>query len=341
MRADYWLQSETKNKVLKKIEGEIISKKAELIASKDSGCHSMFQRKALDELALMFRVFRRDEETFKLIIKHMCPYIEKRGTELIQDENLSKNPIEFTKKLLELKAEMDQMIEYSFQQQLPFQLGRDNSFQTFINNSEYSALYIATFSDHEMRSGFKGVTEEDINKRLDAIIDLFRCLNSRDMFMGQYLQHFSQRLLDKSFQSKEAEEQMLSKLQIEHGYKEVSRMLQMFKDILVLSKETKDDFAVSATGRTVQNQFDFNIEILSSSIWPNLGGSNPCSIPPQMAQAVSSFEIYYKNKHAKRKLEWIQSHGNVELITLYTKGRKYQLVTTVPQTAILMLFSSQ
>ena len=41
-RADYWLQSETKSKVMKKVEIELITKKAEAIVSKDTGCASMF-----------------------------------------------------------------------------------------------------------------------------------------------------------------------------------------------------------------------------------------------------------------------------------------------------------
>ena len=45
----------------------------------------------------------------------MCPYIESRGTQLTSDETLLKDPIGFTVKLLELKAEMDQMIDESFQ----------------------------------------------------------------------------------------------------------------------------------------------------------------------------------------------------------------------------------
>ena len=67
-RADYWLQSETKSKVLKVVEKELITKKAEAVVSKDTGCASMFQKKALEELALMYKIYKRDETTFKLVI---------------------------------------------------------------------------------------------------------------------------------------------------------------------------------------------------------------------------------------------------------------------------------
>ena len=51
----------------------------------------------------MFRIYRRVESTLKYIIQKMSPYIEERGRKIVEDENLLKDPIEFTKKLLELK----------------------------------------------------------------------------------------------------------------------------------------------------------------------------------------------------------------------------------------------
>jgi hypothetical protein len=58
----------------------------------------------------------------------MSPYIEDRGKKIVEDEALLKDPIEFTKKLLELKHEMDTMVTSSFQGDIRFQKNRDNSF---------------------------------------------------------------------------------------------------------------------------------------------------------------------------------------------------------------------
>ena len=88
----------------------------------------MFQHSKLDELASMFRLFKRVETTLKNIIQKMSPYIEDRGKKIVENEALLKDPIEFTKKLLELKAEMDKMVEFSFQNDIRFQKNRDNSF---------------------------------------------------------------------------------------------------------------------------------------------------------------------------------------------------------------------
>jgi hypothetical protein len=76
----------------------------------------------------MFRLFKRVESTLKFIIQKMAPYIEGRGEKIVTDEALIKDPIEFTAQLLALKAEMDEMVEKSFQNDIRFQKNRDVSF---------------------------------------------------------------------------------------------------------------------------------------------------------------------------------------------------------------------
>ena len=62
----------------------------------------------------MYDIFKRDTNTLALIIQKMNPYIETRGQAIVKDENLLKDPIEFTTKLLALKLEMDEMLKKSF-----------------------------------------------------------------------------------------------------------------------------------------------------------------------------------------------------------------------------------
>jgi cullin 1 len=112
--ADYYLQPETKIKLLKIVEDEMITKMADSVSSKDTGCVHMFEQKNLDELKLLFEVFRRDTSTFGLIIQKMDPYIMTRGEKLVMDEANVKDPILFTEKLLEFKAEIDELVSYSF-----------------------------------------------------------------------------------------------------------------------------------------------------------------------------------------------------------------------------------
>lgn len=76
----------------------------------------------------MYKIFKRDQQTLSLVIKKMIPYIESRGEKIVKDDVLLTNPIDFTKKLLDLKAEMDKMLDESFKNDMKFQKGRDTSF---------------------------------------------------------------------------------------------------------------------------------------------------------------------------------------------------------------------
>lgn len=74
----------------------------------------------MDELKLMYEIFKRDPNTFALIIKKMTPYVEDCGKKIVQDETNVKDPYMFTEKLLAFKAEIDNLVGYSFNNQMIF-----------------------------------------------------------------------------------------------------------------------------------------------------------------------------------------------------------------------------
>lgn len=78
-RADYYLQPETKDRLLNVIHKQIIEHQAQHLVDKDTGCDSMFKHKKQEELELMYRIFLRVDSTIKFIINKMNPYIEERG----------------------------------------------------------------------------------------------------------------------------------------------------------------------------------------------------------------------------------------------------------------------
>jgi len=63
---------------------------------KGTGCNTMFHHKRLEELKLMFEIYKRVPETLKYITDRMQPYIENRGTSIVQDSELQKDAIGYT-----------------------------------------------------------------------------------------------------------------------------------------------------------------------------------------------------------------------------------------------------
>lgn len=219
-----------------------------MVEKEGTGCDAMFTHSKLDELALMYRIFRRVETTLKFIIAKMQPYIETRGEKIVTDDALKKDPVQFTARLLAFKAEMDVMVEKSFQNDIKFQKNRDVSFTNFMNKCDMTPHFVAAYCDNEFRKGLKGVNEAETNARLDAIIRLFCCLHSRDIFIKAYTRHLASRLLNKTFLSKDAEELMLQKLKVECGHNTVNKLASMFNDIN-LSKDLMSQFKDTAPAK--------------------------------------------------------------------------------------------
>ena len=74
----------------------------------------MLKNNKLDELKDMYTLFSKVESTLKYILEEMQPYIEERGGSFISDDELKKDPVKFTKALLGLKKEMDDMVNNCF-----------------------------------------------------------------------------------------------------------------------------------------------------------------------------------------------------------------------------------
>lgn len=116
----------------------------------------------------------------------MKPYIVTRGEKIVKDEGLIKSPVLFSQKLLDLKAEMDNMVSQSFSNDIQFTKCRDYSFSQFMNECNETPYHLAYFTDEELTRGLKSSSDDDIDKRLSAIIRLFCCLDGRDIYIKAY-----------------------------------------------------------------------------------------------------------------------------------------------------------
>jgi len=130
--------------------------------------------------------------------------------------------------------------------------------------------------DNEFKKGFKQLSNEEIDQRIDAVIKLFCCLNGRDMFMTAYTNLLAMRLLNRTSVNNEAEEKMVKQLQIECGHNTVSKIKTMFQD-MIKSQQVMNDYK----GVQAPSQIEFQVEILTSGHWP-YQESLICKIPPQM-----------------------------------------------------------
>lgn len=329
------MQTKTKGALLGTMCNVLIEDNAQQVISKETGCKSMLKNKKLEELKDMYNLFSKVEGTLKYILEEMSPYIEERGKSIIDDDELKKDPVKFTKQLLELKKEMDSMVVECFKNDPKFNLTRDKSFQNFMNTWSETPHSMASYCDQMFKTGIRGMSEDQIEEELNSIIRLFCCLHNRDIFIRAYTKYQASRLLEKTSLNTDQEQSMISKLKVECGFNTVSKLSRMFTD-MELSKNVMREF------KGVSNQGEFKgvkiqADILTNGIWPEQN-TQPVKLPPLLVECSQKFEMFYKNKHSGRHLQWLHGQCTTLLNPTYT-DKIYGFTASVYQTAILLLFN--
>ena len=155
--ADFWLQAQTKPKMLEIVIKELVTDKAHAVVEKSpSGVLDFLKQQELSKLQLLFNIFKRNPTTYEQIIDKMRPYIIDRGTSIVMNDENLKSPLDFTQKLLDFKREVDIMVEQSFYNQIDFQKARDNSFMEFMNEQMSTPTFMAQYTDNMMQKTLKG-----------------------------------------------------------------------------------------------------------------------------------------------------------------------------------------
>lgn len=318
------MQQKTKGQLIQTMCNVLIDDQAEAVIAKETGCKAMLKNKKLDELTDMFSLFSKVETTLKYILAEMAPYIEERGKAIIDDDELKKDPIKFTKQLLALKHEMDEMVKQCFKDDPKFNQTRDKSFQNFMNTWSETPYSIASYCDQMFKTGIRGMSEEQIEEELNAIIRLFCCLHNRDVFIRAYTKFQASRLLEKTSLNTEQEQNMISKLKVECGFNTVSKLSRMFTD-MELSKSVMKEFKEKHGGEFMGAKIQ--ADILTSGIWPEQGGE-AVKLPPVLVDCSQRFEMFYKNKHSGRHLQWLHGASSV-MISPTCFAKPYGFTTSV------------
>ena len=264
--ADQHMESTTKDLLVTVLNTILIEENAQVVIGKEeTGVKDMLNNKKFEELKELFWLYSRVESTFKYIILEMEPFIEFKGTAIVEDQEILKDPIKFTTKLLDLKREMDEIVITWFNNHIAFNQARDRSFLKFMNKFSDTPQYLAEYWDNLFRVGIKGMSESEIDENLNAIIRLFRCLHNRDIFAKAYEKYQALRLLNKSSLNSNAEQSMISKLKIEWGFNTIQKLTRMFTD-MDLSKTAMVEFA-KKKGAEIKG-VEINVDVLTSGIWP-------------------------------------------------------------------------
>ncbi len=101
----------------------------------------------------------------------------------------------FVEDVLLLLEKLEVILRQSFDHKESLALALKMSFEHFLNlNQKVTAEQLARYVDRKMR-GEKGVTEQEVEAKLDSVMRVFKFLMEKDIFEAFYKKHLSKRLL--------------------------------------------------------------------------------------------------------------------------------------------------
>ena len=305
----------------------LIWENAEELGKMDTGIPYMFTNKRIEELKKAYQLISLYPDSLKVIISAFSPYIKKRGQEINENKEISKDPKKFIPELIKLKKEMDNLVEDCFEKNNSFLDTKNKAFSTFMNKDFY-AKQLSNYIDFCMKIGFKGKSEEEIDNSLNEIIELFKCLNSKLVFNIDANNKMSDRLIKNKSISTNFEKKLISKLRQEQGLNYVSKMTQMMADLDKTKKE--NDIYKTLPHRGMPNGIKFNVQAISSAWEINKKAMEKIEIPKYLSVCIDDFEKYYIGKHNGQKLMWCLGLSKVEIQYLCFKNKNIS-TSTLPQ----------
>lgn len=96
--------------------------------------------------------------------------------------------------------------------------------------------------------------------------------------------------------------------------------------------------AYNGSSSSSRDPFDLSVNILSMGNWPSYPEVN-VQIPPAMARSLERFKAFYVGKHSGRTLKWQHSLDFCSLKAVFPKGGKKELVVSLFQALVLLLFN--
>ena len=317
-----------------KLIGDVMHELAEM----DTGVKNMLETKKDDQLTNIYKLFKLLPRSLTEITEKFDPYIRSRGKALYENKELSKDPKKFVPELINLKKEMDNLVQECFENNADFQDVKNKAFSLFMTK-DYYAKQLSNYTDFCMRNGFKGKSQEEIENTLNDIIGLFKCLNSKLVFQNESNKKMSERLIKKVSLSTLVEKCFISKLKQEAGKTYVSKMQEMMSDLEKNKKETESYKSLPHKG--APNGIKLDITVVSQSAWEiSKKSMENITIRPFLKACINDFEKFYLNKHQGQKLIWCLGLSKMEISYLYLKNKNIS-VSTLPQLLSLLLLEQK
>eukprot|EP00262_Sarcandra_glabra_P016332 TRINITY_DN5291_c0_g1_i3.p1 TRINITY_DN5291_c0_g1~~TRINITY_DN5291_c0_g1_i3.p1 ORF type:complete len:745 (+),score=137.19 TRINITY_DN5291_c0_g1_i3:230-2464(+) len=355
-RVSHYLHSSSEQKLLEKVQHELLSVYAsQLLEKEHSGCHALLRDDKVEDLSRMYRLFCRIPRGLDPVSLIFKQHVTAEGTALVkQAEDAASNKKAekkdiiglqeqvFVRKVIELHDKYLAYVNDCFMNHSLFHKALKEAFEIFCNKGvagSSSAELLATFCDNILKKGgSEKLSDEAIEETLEKVVKLLAYISDKDLFAEFYRKKLARRLLFDKSANDDHERSILTKLKQQCGGQFTSKMEGMVTD-LTLARENQANFEEYLSSNSNANPgIDLTVTVLTTGFWPSYK-SFDLNLPAEMVKCVEVFREFYQTKTKHRKLTWIYSLGTCNINGKF-EPKTMELIVTTYQASALLLFNA-
>lgn len=253
-RVQAYLLESTESKLLRVAEEVLLRRQeAALLEKEGSGLEVMLRDQRDEDLARLFRLFARVDGGLAPIAKSVREHLQEQGMRVVRQREAdfsaaggkeAQGDSRFVQSLMELHDRAVQLVQGPFQGHTLFQKALKEAFEVFVNQEvrcRYSNTeMIAGFCDRILRTGGTRMSDDEAERALEKVVQLFAFIIDKDRFGEIYRNQLAKRLLSGRSASADSERSMLSKLKMRCGAQYTSKMEGMLSDLNVAAQHARD-----------------------------------------------------------------------------------------------------
>eukprot|EP01105_Mastigella_eilhardi_P005888 TRINITY_DN1756_c0_g1_i8.p1 TRINITY_DN1756_c0_g1~~TRINITY_DN1756_c0_g1_i8.p1 ORF type:complete len:451 (+),score=119.73 TRINITY_DN1756_c0_g1_i8:841-2193(+) len=196
---------------------------------------------------------------------------------------------------------------------------------------------LARYTDAILRKSARTPPENELERLLDDIMEIFTYVEDKDVFQTFYGKALAKRLIHGTSASEDLEGTMIGKLKGACGFEFTSKLQRMFGDVSV----SKDKAEIFRKGDGKAVSFDFTPLVLATGAWPLQSPTTDFLAPADLHACAALFSTFYEREFAGRRLKWLHQLSKGELRGAGYASSKvgYVFQASLYQMGVLLLFN--
>nr|CAB3473138.1 unnamed protein product [Digitaria exilis] len=179
--------------------------------------------------------------------------------------------------------------------------------------------------------------KKDVVSALELVVKILTYISDKDLFIEFHRKKLGRRLLFDKSGNDEQERSLLSKLKQYFGGQFTSKMEGMLTDMTVAKDNQSRYEKHIESNPKLHPSVDLSVQVLTTGFWPTYKSSD-INLPSEMVKCVEVFKEFYQTVTKHRKMNWIFSLGNCQVVGKFD-AKPIELIVTTYQGALLLLFN--